>query len=334
MQGRGYRVRVVSLGGSPIENIDTVILPRRGKISFLALAGRAARQARRFAPHVAHAHYATGYGLWAMRSRIRPLIVSAWGSDVIDFPSNPFKRMLIRKVLTRADRVTVTGRYLKEVVCRLAPGIEPGPAVIPFGVEIPKAPPPLPAPPVRLCYPKAHYPYYGPQVLLEAMAALKRAGGDIRLSMAGSGPMTDDLKKLADRLGLADAVTFAGFVPPEKMYAFIAEHHLVVMPSLREAFGVAALEAGACARAVVASDVGGLPEVVREGETGRLVPPNDPSKLAEAITELATDRPGLETMGRAGYRLVKDNYSQDKSLDMMAELYEQAIDEKNQSTPL
>ena len=146
--------------------------------------------------------------------------------------------------------------------------------------------------------------------------------------------MTGDLRKITDRLDLTDATDFVGLIPPEDMYPFIEKHHLVVIPSLREAFGVAALEAGACGRAVVASDVGGLPEVIRDGETGLMVPSNDPEKLADAIIRLASDRSRLEAMGRTGYRFVGDNYSQDKTLDMMAELYEQIIHEKNHRTPL
>jgi glycosyltransferase involved in cell wall biosynthesis len=133
---------------------------------------------------------------------------------------------------------------------------------------------------------------------------------------------------MVSALGLEDTVHFVGFVQRDRIYPFLQEHHLMVMPSLTEAFGVAALEASACGRPVIASNVGGVPEVVLDGTTGILVPPKDPHKLAEAIINLAQDARAREKMGKAGYEFVKQRYSWERSLDMMGDLYERLINEK------
>jgi glycosyltransferase involved in cell wall biosynthesis len=198
-------------------------------------------------------------------------------------------------------------------------------SVIPFGVEVPEtivSPPELP---VRICYIKGHRPKYGPDLLLKAVVEVKKAIPDIILSMAGAGEWTEHLKSMALRLGLSDNVQYVGFVDQKQMYSFLQRHHIMVMPSRMEAFGVAALEASACGRPVIASNVGGVPEVVQDGVTGILVPTENTDALAEAVIKLTQDVDLRERMGKAGYEFVKERYSWEKSLDMMCDLYERLI---------
>ena len=88
---RGYEIKVIALGGTPLEGVATCNLPRRGKLSYFTQARAAIREARQFEPDLVHAHYATGFGYWASRTNIQPSIVSVYGSDVIDFPSSWWK---------------------------------------------------------------------------------------------------------------------------------------------------------------------------------------------------------------------------------------------------
>jgi len=149
---------------------------------------------------------------------------------------------------------------------------------------------------------------------------------DITITIAGTGEMTPRLKELAVSLKVDSHVDFVGLVDHSEVYALLEKHHIMVMPSLQEAFGVAALEASACGRPVIASRVGGVPEVVEDGVTGLLVPPGDVGALAEAIVGLARDRERCERMGRAGREMVRQRYRWEHSLDMMSELYESLID--------
>jgi glycosyltransferase involved in cell wall biosynthesis len=325
---RGYQLKVISLGGEPLPGVETCLLPRRGKWSYLTQTNRAIREARAFRPDIAHAHYAAGFGLWTLRVNFAPTIVSVWGSDIIDFPSNRLSRNLIKKVLGRATHITATGELLKRTALRLNPDAAGKITVIPFGVTVPDDIAPLPPPPVRLCFIKQHRPKYGPDILLRALAEVKKSVPDITLSMAGDGEMTASLKRLATELQLTQNVSFVGFIPNERMYSFLRRHHIMVMPSLVEGFGVASLEAAACGRPVIASNVGGVPEVVQDGRTGILVPPGDHRRLAEAIVKLSGDAQLCRQMGQAGHRFVKENYSWEKSLDMMCSLYDKLIHER------
>ncbi|UCE23716.1 MAG: glycosyltransferase family 4 protein [Candidatus Zixiibacteriota bacterium] len=330
LKERGYDVKVVALGGTPIEGIETVNLPRKGKLSYFRQVRAAVNEAHRFKPDLVHAHYATGYGYWAYRTNIKPTVVSVWGADVIDFPTVWYKRALVRRVLKRATHITATSQLLKRKTLDILPGSGNKITVIPFGVNLPDNQRPMPDTPVKMCFIKNHNWKYGPDILLEAMAQVKKTCPHVKLSMAGTGELNEYLKQMATRLDINDVVDFVGFVPHDKMYSFIADHHFMVMPSVSESesFGVAVLEAGACGRAVLTSRIGGVPEVVVDGETGRLLPPGDRDKLAEAIIEFAGNPDRLRGMGRAGYEFVKENYTWDRSLDLMTDLYDRLLHEK------
>jgi L-malate glycosyltransferase len=328
MSGRGYEVRVISLGGSPIPGIDTIIIPRRHRWSYFTQAGRAVMAAREFHPDLVHVHYAGGFGWWGARCDFAPLLVSVWGSDVVRLDRYSLRRVIIRRILHRAHHVTATSAALGKTALELAPSVANRLSIIPFGVAVPESPASLPEPPVKLCFIKQHRARYGPDILLRALARASNKLPNLRLTMAGEGEMTDRLVRLTHELGLTGQVDFVGFVDNRQMYAMLEKHHIIMMPSLEEAFGVAALEAAACARPVIASRVGGIPEVVQDGVTGILLPPGDIEALADAIVTLAGDPGRSRAMGLAGYQFVRASYSWEHSLDLMSDLYARVIEQR------
>ena len=328
LKSRGYEILVVSLGGEPLDHIETHIIPRTGRLTAVTAAAEAARVAREFEPDLAHVHYASTFGWWGLRSGIKPLVVSLWGSDMVSFPSSWMTRRYLRAVLSRADSLTVTSEFLRRRAEAFLPEVGNKIDHIPFGVDLPESPPALPEGPPRLCFLKAHKQASGPDILLKALAEASPHLSGVQLTLAGSGPLTEQLKATAAELKIAERVDFPGMLPHEQIYPLLKQSHLLVMPSLEEAFGVAALEASACGRPVIASDVGGVSEVVEDGRTGLLVPAGDVSLLASAIVSLIRDRGRCEEMGKAGYEFVKKNYLWERSMDLMQALYERLIDEK------
>lgn len=325
LKDRGYEIRIVSLGDDPVAGIDTINLPRTGFLSYFKQAGRAVALAKEFRPDLVHVHYAGGFGYWGAKCDFAPVVTSVWGSDVVDLPRNPLYRYLIKRALRQADQITATSDFLKRVSLDLVPEVKDKIEVIPFGVTIPESPAPLPTGPVKLCYIKMHKPIYGPDVLLKAFALAHERVPELTLTMAGEGDMTSELKELASQLGVADRVEFVGFIPNDQIYALIKKHHIMVMPSLEEAFGVAVLEASACGRPVIASRVGGVPEVLHHDKTGLLIPPGDINALTEAIISLASNSEKCRAMGEAGRELAREVYLWERSLDLMTGLYERLI---------
>ncbi len=325
LAARGYEFQVVSLGGTKPADVPTIQLPRRGKLSYVWQAPFAANIARSYRPDLVHVHSAAGFGLWGLWAGIKPLLISVWGSDLTGYRPRRLYRIFSRHLLKTAGHVTATSRFLKDRIGEICPPALDRVSHIPFGVVVPKDAEPAPAGPLKICYLKAHRRIYGPHILLEAMAQVKRAVPEATLTMAGQGRMTGKLRQMGAALGLGDCVRFPGFIAPDSVYDFIRQHHLMVMPSLSEAFGVAALEAAACARPVIASNVGGIPEVVQNEVTGLLVTPHDATGLAEGIIRLAGDAKTRDRMGRAGHEFVKEHYPWEKSLDAMDLIYRRLI---------
>ncbi len=330
---RGYHIKLISLGGGKIKGCETVIFPRKGKLSYLTSASAAAREIATFQPDLLHIHYITGFGVWGLWAKKQPTLVSVWGADIVDFPNTWLRRSYIKRVLGKATHITATSQFLKDTVIKLLPTGAEKISVIPFGVTIPPeiVSPPQPKP-IKLCSIKAHRPKYGIEVLLHAFAEALQTTPDITLTIAGEGDNTPQLKALAQKLGIQDKVTFPGFIPHDNIYAFLREHHIMVMPSIcEEAFGVAAVEAAACGRPVIATHVGGVPEVVKHDTTGLLVPPHDSHLLADAIIKLVQNTSLREKMGIAGYHLVKALYQWRDAVDAMSSLYERLIDESKKT---
>lgn len=143
-------------------------------------------------------------------------------------------------------------------------------------------------------------PVKGFQLLVKALPLIRSQVPSARLLLVGDGPLREDLLAEARALGVGDGLDIAGAqLDPAP---FLAAADLVVVPSLNEGMSRVLVEAMALGRPVVATRVGGIPAVVVEGETGRLVPPDDPPALAHAVSELLKDPSLRQRMGEASRR--------------------------------
>jgi glycosyltransferase involved in cell wall biosynthesis len=143
--------------------------------------------------------------------------------------------------------------------------------------------------------------------LVDAVEPVRSARPDVQLVIAGSGPEEPDLRERAR--ALSAPVHFVGH--QDDVAPWFAAADVVAVPSLRDALPFSAAEAMSCAQPLVASRVGGLPELVVDGETGRLVGPGDPQGLAAAIIELLEDPALARRMGEAGYRRYQERFTVD-----------------------
>jgi glycosyltransferase involved in cell wall biosynthesis len=166
-------------------------------------------------------------------------------------------------------------------------------------------------------------PIKGHLVLLRALAQARAHVPEATLDIAGRGPLEPALKSYVRELGLEQAVRFLGFVAP--VQSALEAAAIVVVPSLGEGFGMVALEAMERARPVIASAVGGLSEIVVDGETGIVVPPADADALAEAIVALASDLPRAAAMGRAGRERALTQFTPERCVERIEALYEREL---------
>ncbi|MEP7337633.1 MAG: N-acetyl-alpha-D-glucosaminyl L-malate synthase BshA [Acidobacteriota bacterium] len=145
-----------------------------------------------------------------------------------------------------------------------------------------------------------------------------------RLVLCGDGPEREGAEKLAQEYGLADDVLFAGQVPNIADYLSVAD--LLLVPSETESFGLAALEAMACEVPVIATNTGGLPEVVIDGENGYLVSLGDTQTIAERAIEILSDEKKQRAMGRRGREWAVEQFNTERVIPQYERLYERVMD--------
>lgn len=167
----------------------------------------------------------------------------------------------------------------------------------------------------------------GVDALLEAARILLSRRADVKFVIASDGPMRMHLEWLKRSYGLGDKVFLTGRLPDDALYRAMKLADVVVMPSRYEPFGIVALEAMAAAKPVVATRVGGLAEVVVDGEVGVHVPPDDPFALADAIEYLVTHLEVAREMGARSRQRVEEHYRWDKVIRYMVQVYQRVVEE-------
>jgi glycosyltransferase involved in cell wall biosynthesis len=172
----------------------------------------------------------------------------------------------------------------------------------------------------------------GHRVLLRAVAEIARTVPSVALFVAGTGALREELEAEAARLGVAERVRFLGLRRDrETLYAAM---DVFVLPSHWEGLSLALVEAMGAGRAVVATSVGGNPEVVQDGRTGLLVPPDDPQALADALTTIGLDQGLRISLGEAAEQDARDRFSIEQHVAQLAALYRQGLAERSRRPAL
>lgn len=168
-------------------------------------------------------------------------------------------------------------------------------------------------------------PYKGIEWLIKAMAKTHQR---VHLDIAGDGWGKPSMEKLAQQMGLSDRITWHGWCSGEKLERLYQQSFAVIFPSLwPEPAGLVTLEAYARYRAIIASAVGGIPEHVRDRETGILVAPNNIQQLAEAINDLASNYQKSRLMGEQGQAWFQQEFTIDLHIQRLEKIYKKTISE-------
>jgi glycosyltransferase involved in cell wall biosynthesis len=254
------------------------------------------RAARKVDADLVHAHWLISG--WAARRTGKPYVVQVWGTDVELAGRAP---RFARGILRDARVVIAASTDLAERARTL--GAEDV-RVIPSGAELP-AEVGAEAEPLEVLYAGRLSPEKGILELLEA-------GRGLNVVVAGDGPLRSRVPGAR------------GFVSHDELQRLYASAAVVACPSRREGFGVACLEAMAHGRPVVASDVGGLRDLVVDGETGLLVPPRDPVALRAALDRLLGDRELRRRLGAAARERARTQFSWEVVTDATLAAYAEA----------
>jgi len=162
----------------------------------------------------------------------------------------------------------------------------------------------------------------GVHVLLQAFAACAKKHPTISLVVVGDGPERSNLENLAKDLSLSSRVHFWGYRPD--VHKILPQFDIFTLPSFGEGFGLVLLEAMACSKAVVATDVMSIPEIVQQGKSGLLVPTQDVSALAKALDKLIVNPELRDQLGKAGFQRLQREFTVERMVRKTVEVYQEA----------
>lgn len=331
------------LMGQIDKGIKVHILPFKGLVGYFAIVPKVKKLLSLIQPDLVNAHYASGYATTARLVGHRPWLLSVWGSDVYNFPyKSAFHKWIVKGNLYSADAVASTSHCMASQTRLIAPKLDKI-AITPFGVDIEHfskysyAMNPVVDAPIVIGTVKGMSHVYGVDLLIKSFALVRERlvesdsayAKRLNLRIVGAGPLSDDLKQLAKDKNIADVTSFIGKVDHNEVPVELAKLDVYVALSREESFGVAVIEAGAVGKPVVVSNVGGLPEVVLDGKTGFIVPPEDPLAASLVIEQLIRDHSLREKIGTAAQLHVSANYNWEVCLENMKNLYSQMIKDFN-----
>jgi len=162
---------------------------------------------------------------------------------------------------------------------------------------------------------------------IEVVAQMRELGGPpVKLVMCGDGPERADAEALAARLGVADSVSFVGKKPQSEILGYLSAADLFLLPSQSESFGLSALEAMACEVPVIATRVGGLPEVIEEGGCGYLFDVGDTRGMAEGAIRVLSDAHEIERLGKRGREIAVSRFATERIIPQYEALYRLVIE--------
>lgn len=358
MAGRGHRVRVLTgaFDGLPtheLNGFETYRIPavRRSlyrstppeMLTFAVLGlGPALGHYQRFRPHVAIAFFGVPAGVIALAGRAVyrvPYIVSLRGGDVPGYAGiGPWAALgtpLLYPVWRNAHAIVANSAGLRDLALRMARRLGRDVLSIPNGVDIERfeiSGRPSPDGALRLLFVGRLAPEKGLDVLLQALESLSEGQrSQLRLTVVGDGPLRARLEASTRRL-LPGQVKHLGWRPRDELPAIYVGSQVLVLPSLMEGMPNVMLEAMAAGLPVIATRVGGCPELVSDGENGLLVEPGSPPALAAAISAVLARKDSLQEWGTASRRRVAA-FSWDAVVDGYLALAETAAGRRRRSTP-
>ena len=289
---------------------------------------------REIHPDVVHIHYLNEAAVFALLTGFRPIVLTAWGSDILLSPEKSWiRRQTVKYTLKRLNLMTCDADHMKQKMVSL--GADPDKVkLIFFGTDVQRFHPGRRDPSLRerlapgdapvVISTRKLEPIYDIETLIRAVPGVLARFPTARFWIGGSGPLAESLRALAAKLGVDDSVRFLGALSEEELPAYLASSDVYVSTAVSDA-GIAAstAEAMACGTPVVITDVAANSEWVENGKQGFLVRARDAHMLGESIARLL-ESPDLRVrMGRAARQVIVERNNLQKEMLKMEGLYQE-----------
>jgi len=287
-------------------------------------------------PDVIHAHFISMYGWLGALVRYFPLVVTAWGSDVLVHPQQSKKiRLLTSYALKTASLVTTDAEHMKKPLIEL--GTDPKKIeIVGFGTDIDKFNPNKRNNVIReglrisncptIISLRSLNPIYDIETLILSASRVLKEYPSAKFLIAGKGSEEVKLKILAKSLKISDSVRFLGQIPQENLPQYISSADIYVSTSLSDA-GIASstAEAMACGLPVIITDFGDNRKWVKNGINGFIIPLKSPDILAEKIIYLMKNKNDREKFGKANRKVIEERNNWEKEMGKMDKLYKKLV---------
>jgi L-malate glycosyltransferase len=324
----GDVMHIASFRAAEVDGVAVHRLPTwgLGRAGYFAAVPALRRLAARLRPDVVHAQYVTSYGFIAAAAGLAPLVVTAWGTDVLISPrESRLARWLAARAVAAADQVTTVAEHMNAAVVAL--GVSASKVVaLPFGVDTLQFRPPSQwpdaPPPFRVISTRAFAPVYSVHTVIDAVQRLRSGGLAVHLDLVGDGPLRAELEAQVHAGVLQDVVSFHGQVDPAQLVALLGAAHIFVTSALSDGNNVSLNEAMACGCYPVATDIPANVQWITPGRNGALFPGGDAGRLAEAIERVAGDEPARRAAAHENRRIVEERADWRVSVARMREIYQ------------
>ena len=288
--------------------------------------------------HIVNIHYPIASGLYftVLRKLLRfKLIISVHGADLLPkgIPDDRYPKSL-RLLMNSADWLVAPSQSTLDAVLTKFSGLQTKASAVHNGVNMAEfeldEPEELQRGQHILCV-ALHQPRKAIDVLIKAFKIFSQTHMEAELWLVGEGPITGQLKDLTHLLGLTEQVKFLGGQDRPGVRKLMRQCRFVVLPSRAEPFGIAILEALASRKPIVASAVGGIPEIIEDGKNGLLVEPENPQALCDAMSTMWKDHELAERLARAGYVTVKQHFQWETAAARYEATYMKLLGQTNRS---
>ncbi|MBL7912187.1 MAG: glycosyltransferase [Bacteroidia bacterium] len=294
------------------------------KLMYLLFWPKLIYQIYKFKPDVIHAHYASSYGLLGALTFFKPYVVSAWGSDVMEFPKKNFLNKLILKfVLFRANKICVTSTILKK---EIAAYTKKQVCVIPFGINL------------NVFY-SNHLPHTNTDFIFGIVKGLepiynidktviafytlvkKYPQLSLKLKIVGDGSQKENLLELVSYYGLQNNVEMVGSVSHEQIPMHLNTMDVLINVSESESFGVSVAEAMACQIPVIVSDLDGFKDLIPDESVGLITRSTSPLDISIAMEKCLMNNELRAILAKNAFQRISEQFSWKQNLSEMEKLY-------------
>ncbi|TRZ48006.1 MAG: glycosyltransferase family 4 protein [Dehalococcoidia bacterium] len=337
--GRGHEVHVITFVDTKIKDVNIHYINMKlrylpfGRISSLPLnIGRVKKTIKEIDPDIVNGQYLTNYGLYAACSGFHPLVLTAWGSDVLIEPKRfPFIKLLIKYSLKKGDVIICPSPAMEDEIIKL--GANPGKIKFSFfGVDTGEFSPPHRSEGLRqrlgisdapaVISTRGLSPIYDVETLIKAIPLVLKEVPPAKFIVAGEGKQRNYLESLSRRLGVSDSVKFVGLIPHNEISQYLASSDVYVSTSLSDGVPNSLLEAMASGLAPVLTDIAANRLWIKDEENGFLVRVKDCEILASRITRLLKDNKLRSKFGEMNRRLAKEKAEHKIQMEELEKVYQ------------